>query len=67
MARFDQEWLDTPATSGEIARGVMGAYRRARKSYVAPTPVYDERTRLLQRKRQLNQLLMDSAANGVQV
>lgn len=67
VARFDQEWLDTPATSSEIARGVMGAYRRARKAYVPPTAEYDERTRLVQRKRQLNQLLMDSAANGVQI
>ncbi len=36
-------WTPSPPVGGDRPWRGMGAYRRARKSYVAPTPVYDER------------------------
>lgn len=65
--RFDQTWLDTPVTSGEIARGVMAAYRRARKKHVPPTIEYSEAALLLRRRRQITQQVLSAMNHGVDV
>lgn len=64
---FDPEWLDTPATSGEIARGVMAAYRRARKKHVPPTYEHSEYDRLSLQRDQIGRKLRGAWANGIRI
>lgn len=64
-AFFDPEWLKTKPTSGQIARGVLAAYRQARRKYTPPKPVFSEHAQLHQQLNQANDRFLQMLGNGV--
>lgn len=65
VALFDPEWLATKPNARSIARGVLTAYRQARRKFTPPQPVFSERAQLHQQLRQVNDRYLQMLGNGV--